>query len=263
MAKKLDFYVPAGGVLDHIDVITCLSKEAFCLQFLVCGKTGVGKSSLINSLVGCQACKVGDPGLSEGEEGLEGYTPAIATTWLNINRVCIAIHDSPGLQDSGMDDEKYLQDMYDKCKDVDLVLFCVDMTAPRYDAAHVRSAELLTKKFGEGFWKHCVFVMTKANMVRVPPSERGKDRAYHQRLYTNLLRKFREQLMTQGVSNATALAIPGVAAGYYDPDLDDADPQNERYVWYASDKARRSDQPVDFLSEIWVTCFETARRSAH
>ena len=170
----------------------------------------------------------------------------------NIDNVFVTIYESSGLQDGTADEERYLQDMYDKCKDVNLVLYCMEMTTSRYTAAaEIRATQLITKKFEPEFWNRCVLVMTKANMVRIPPSQKGKEREYHQRLYNNFMKKFYGQLTEQGVSTAIANQLPGVAAGIIQPEDDE-----ERYIWYPSNKAKPSDKPVDFLSELWVTCFE-------
>lgn len=57
-------------------------------------------------------------------------------------------------------------------------------------------------------------------------------------------------------------SVPGVVAGHCSPEIKD-DP--ERYIWYVSNKRLHDDQSdkrVDFLTELWVTCFErTANES--
>ena len=83
--------------------------------------------------------------------------------------------------------------MYDKCKDVNLVLYC--MTASHYTDAEIRATQLIAKKLEPEFWNRCILVMTKANMVRIPPSQKGKEREYHQQLYDNIIQRFRDQLV--------------------------------------------------------------------
>jgi tRNA U34 5-carboxymethylaminomethyl modifying GTPase MnmE/TrmE len=233
--------------LEDIDVTEF--KDAFCLNILVCGKTGVGKSSLINNLVGSEVCKVNDPGLEGGS--LDRGTTEVNEINVTIDKVFVTIYDSPGLQDGTPDEQRYLQDMHDKCNDVNLVLYCMEMPASRFTDAEVRATELITNKFGPEFWNRCVLVMTKANMVRIPPREKGKEREYHERLYNNFMKKFHDQLVEQGVSTAIVNQLPGVAAGIIQPEDDE-----ERYIWYPSNKAKPSERPVDFLSELWLTCFD-------
>ena len=234
--------------LEDIEVAKCF-KKAFCLNILVCGRTGVGKSSLINSLVGSEVCKTNDPGLEEGN--LDPETKEVTATFVKIDNVFVAIYDSPGLQDGTVNEERYLQKMYDKCKDVNLVLYCMEMTSSRYTPAEIRATQLITDKFGAEFWNRCVLVMTKANMVRIPSSQRGNERDYHKRLYDKFMKKFCDQLVEQGVTTDIANQLPGVAAGNIQPEDDD-----ERYIWYPSNKADPSERPVDFLSELWLRCFD-------
>ena len=230
--------------LEDIDVAKCF-KQAFSLNILVCGRTGVGKSSLINNLVGKEVCKVNDPGLEGGN--LNGGTTEVSEIKANTDNVSVTIYDSPGLlcglQD-GAADERYLQNMYDKCKDVDLVLYCMEMTASHYTAAEIRATWLITRRFQPEFWNRCVLVMTKANMVQIPPNQKGKEREYHERLYDNIIKRFCKELVEQGVSTAIANELPGVTAGIIHPEDDE-----ERYIWYPSDKVKPSERPVDFLSE--------------
>ena len=47
--------------------MTEVLKSLIKLKILVCGKTGVGKSSLVNSSLLMEECKVGDPVLRDTE----------------------------------------------------------------------------------------------------------------------------------------------------------------------------------------------------
>ena len=73
--------------LEDIDVAKCF-KQAFCLNILVCGKTGVGKSSLINNLVGSEVCKINDPGLEGGN--LDRGTTDVSEIKANIDNVFVS-----------------------------------------------------------------------------------------------------------------------------------------------------------------------------
>ena len=123
-------------------------------QFLVCGKTGVGKSSLINSLVGREACNVNDPGISAS---FAPGTLEVSSTSIDIKGSPVLAWDSPGLQDGLGKDAQYLQSMYEKCKDVDVVLYCIDMTTSRLTDSDKEDIRGLTQKFGFEFWKKNCF----------------------------------------------------------------------------------------------------------
>lgn len=246
--------------LESIDITKAL-RDPVKLQFLVCGRTGVGKSSLINSLLGRQVCNVNDPGmnLENATAAFSAGTTKVNKTVFKVDEMLVSVWDSPGLQDGTEHEDSYLQSMYDNCKDVDLVLYCMEMTTVRWTPNEKRALELLTRKFGPEFWKKTVLVLTKANMVSVPPKEKGKERDYHQRLYCNFTKIFHDQLAAQGVPESIAKKVPCVAAGLCDPEDDS---EEGRFVWYVSGKSKSCGDrvQVDFLYELWVTCFETISR---
>ena len=259
MASQVAHMIPED-ILEGIDLQQCLQdlREYGKLGFLVCGKTGVGKSTLINGLVGQEVRNVNDPGLGDYSSATFGPgTTEVEETLLNIDGVLVSVWDSPGLQDDTNSDEKYLENMYANCKNVDLVLYCVDMTTARWTPREVNATKLLTKKFGVEFWKRCILVMTKANMVRVPRSEKGKENEYFKRLYYNFMQQFQQQLITQGVVEDTARSVPAVAVGLYDVEIPD-----ERFLWYVSNHTAITNEKQDSLAELWVTSFETVSRNS-
>lgn len=81
------------------------------VDILFTGKTGVGKSTLINCLVGNEVAKVG--------HGLHSETKEVGSYAVDVNSVHFTVWDSPGLQD-GLDREKeYVADMKAKCSRYD------------------------------------------------------------------------------------------------------------------------------------------------
>lgn len=137
---------------------------------LVCGRSGVGKSSLVNSLIGRDVCKVFDPGLEVEDDCLSPCTKLTERNLLTLrNGIQILIYDSPGLQNGTDDDEAYLEDMYSKCNDVDLVLYCLDMTEPHFRKEETHAIGMISQKFGPAIWMRCVLVLTKANLIHVYP----------------------------------------------------------------------------------------------
>ena len=238
--------------LDGIDMERIMTQCFLPFDVLMCGKTGVGKSSLINSLTGVEVCGVNDPALL-GNFG--AGTTTVTPTLINLSGVLLQVWDSPGLQDGTDHEEEYLDEMYEKCKDVALVLYCMDMTVVRWTPPEENATKLLTERFGVDFWKKAVLILTKANVVTVPRTYKGKEGIYHKQLYENFVRRFREQLIQQGVPEEGTANLRAVAAGYCDPD---DETEKDRYIYYASDKAKVSKENAqcDFLQELWITCFE-------
>lgn len=225
------------------------------LSLLVCGQTGIGKSTLVNSLVGESVCPVGDPGKkwsisNDVKEVFGAETKTLQKSRKEINGVPVIIWDSPGLQDGTRKDRDYLQMIHDSCKDVNLVLFCHDMTKTRWTGPDMETLHLLTKTFGLDFWKRCVLVFTKANALCPDLDDGETEYDYQKHLYDNFVELFRSELKGQGVPSDIADCIPGIAVGRIGRNPKD------RYLWYVSDKVRETGEQQDFLPEFWVTCFE-------
>ena len=232
------------------------------LDILVCGRTGVGKSSLVNSLLGRAVCEVGDPGLYNDD--VDGPTTRLTKDYrLTLqNGIQISIYDSPGLLDCTNDEEAYLDDMYSKCKDVDLVLYCINMTDTRFQKEEAHSIEVITRKFGSAIWTRCVLVLTIANLVHVNSKYVETPALYHENLFKNKRSKFLT-LLRDSIGDKTPVNFPVVAAGHHQSN-DDC--RGDRYIYYASENSKtndtRSDGRVDFIAELWMTCLETISESS-
>ena len=145
---------------DPTNTLASLLQKAWAnqreLRILVTGKTGQGKSTLINGILGTQVA-------------IQGAHAARCTTTVTeynkrIRGVPVTVFDSPGLQDRTVNEEEYIQGMRDKCKELSLVVYCTKMINPRLTDDDKNAMLKLTKAFGEGFWNYAVFVLTFANM---------------------------------------------------------------------------------------------------
>ena len=125
------------------------------LRILVTGKTGQGKSTLINGLLGVQVAKEG--------AGAKRCTTEVEVFTQKIDDIPVTVFDSPGLQDNTENEAEYIQKMQDKCQQLSLVLYCTKMTNTRLGNDDKNAMMKLTKAFGEGFWNYAVFVLTFAN----------------------------------------------------------------------------------------------------
>ncbi len=150
-------------VLTEIESTT----PAKSISILLTGKTGVGKSTLTNGILGM---KVEDE--QAAKEG--GSIKARCTTEVTMheqlrNGVTITLWDSPGLQDGTEDQDEYLRQMKLKCSQIDLRMYCIKMIETRFvrgpENPDVLAMEKLTKVFGPNFWKNTIIVLTYANTL--------------------------------------------------------------------------------------------------
>ena len=139
------------------------------VNILVIGETGSGKSTLINSVLGFSKVK-------ERQE-LQRKKTVELKRWQNtIGSVQINMWDSPGL--GGQDrkeKEKAIEALKKNCRDVDLCLFCCDMSSTRYFPEYCEETKVLCDNFEKSIWKHTVFILTFANkfLLRIEDDFRG------------------------------------------------------------------------------------------
>ena len=126
------------------------------LRILVTGKTGQGKSTLINGILGD---KVAEEGASATR-----CTTTVTEFAKVIHGVPVKVFDSPGLQDHTQNEEEYIRDMRDQCRELSLVLYCTKMINHRLTDDDRNAMKKLTKAFGDKFWNYAVLVLTFANM---------------------------------------------------------------------------------------------------
>ena len=129
------------------------------LRILVTGKTGQGKSTLVNGILGAEVAREG--------AGADRCTTKVDTYYENIKDVPITVFDSPGLHDRNVNEDQYMQGMHETCQRLSLVLYCTKMTNPRLTDEDKNAMMNLTRTFGEDFWDHAVFVLTFSNLENV------------------------------------------------------------------------------------------------
>ena len=213
------------------------------LKILICGKTGTGKSTLLNTLLGHTVFETGGP----ATKTVGPVTTEVKSVCTDIQDVLLEIFDSPGLQDCTDNDRKYLDDMRKKCKDFCLILYCIDMATVRWDDKDSKTIELLTLTFGQEMWKKAVLVLTKANMVK--PATLGVDEHTHcKTTFETFEDQFKKQLTQLNVSKDVSANIPIVATGS----------ERERHIPFVSKSFEKEDtkKNQDFLPILWVTCIE-------
>lgn len=144
--KILDDKINEWGV-QHNDLSIC-----------ILGKTGVGKSSLINSLFQETIAIEGGNYYAETKT-VDKYTTII-------NDVTVSIYDTPGLFDTLENNDQYL-DMIKNIKKVDIILLVYDMSDKRIRAEDIEVIKTYNTLLGSDIMKYVVIVLSFANEIPI------------------------------------------------------------------------------------------------
>ncbi len=215
-----------------------LLKKDEHVSFLLTGKTGVGKSRLVNALVG-------EPVAVEGKTK-DRCTSMVTPYSINIQGIEVRIWDSPGLQDGTCNEESYLADMEEKLRKggMDVMIYCLKMDDTRFHEDDKRAIRTLTRAFGKKLWNNAVIALTFANKVKDPDARDKEDkRAYFMRDLVEWQKAILE-FFTDDIKIDRELfqAIPIVPTGNY----------HKLYLPNCD----------NWLSELWTQCYCVIKGSA-
>lgn len=177
---------------------------------LITGKTGTGKSTLINGIIGRNVTEVGYK--------LNPTTSKVAEFNRTTRGVRMRVYDSPGLQDGTNNETAYIQDIVKKCEKVDLVLYTVRMTDNRMNTGDVEAMKKLTVALGEEFWERAIFALTFANEVRDPedPDNDTSNQIFFEQRLQLWMDKLPETFINDlNITKEVVDSIPVVPAGFY------------------------------------------------
>ena len=142
--------------------ISALRKDCPVFSILVIGRTGTGKSTLINNILGKEVASVGHT--------LQSETPNVNQHKVTVEGVQIIVYDTPGLGDvKGEEEEqwhlKYMEEVLAQ-KKIHLVVYCFQMKNTIMTSSIVGA---LRKYHQIGVdWARSVIALTFADALYVP-----------------------------------------------------------------------------------------------
>ena len=185
------------------------------LKFLVAGRGGVGKSSLINNLL-----ELNSSSKEGAEEGFTGGATTQAVRGHNGSKhgIKVIAYDTPGFQDLQLTEKEIIAELVDETHSmIDVCLYCASLEM-RVCQEDRRICSLLTNAF-KMLWEKAIFVLTFANTEKV---RRSDYEALIERYKSNL----KDCLSNAGVPVNTISNITFCTTGYMDPQLEYEDCSN-------------------------------------
>lgn len=211
------------------------------LSFLVTGKTGVGKSRLVNALVGRNVAV-------EGRQR-DSCTNTTTSHKVVIEGIDVLVWDSPGLQDG---DANYLENLksVNSKHGLDVVIYCLKMNDKKFYVEDKMAIRKLTEGFGKEVWKKTVIALTFANTIQDPDEEDHE--IYFLEEFTEWERQLRGApngiLRNElDIDSEVLTALPIVAVGN-----STGNPK----------KPRPLPNGDNWLSELWLSCYSVMSDAA-
>ncbi len=225
-------------------------EKSKSIRILVSGKTGTGKSTLINGIIGKRVT-------TEGHK-LSRETSSVNNHQLKTRKVNVNIYDTPGLEDKTQLDATYTKEMQKVCNDVDLFLYCIKMSETRFfeGCDDATAMNRLTKALGDQLWVNGMIVLTFANDTVSMAEDRDENvTEYFQKKYMQMakgLRKFLQDVVKVPVE--IAKNVPIVCAGHgKQPKLPSIAPEHLEASVYTD---------THWLSFLWLKALRRTKLSA-
>ena len=153
-------YIPIMASMEDSQSFT-EEEDDKSLTILLLGEPGIGKSTLVNGLVGQCVAEVS----KKADIATQGVTRELKDYYADAEGVAITIWDTPGLLDPTIKTEKTLEEVKNISKTIDLFLFCINMNKTRvfHEGDETAMINMITKFIGKEFWKKGLVVLVRAN----------------------------------------------------------------------------------------------------
>ena len=169
--------------------VSKLQSECPQLRLLVIGETGVGKSTLINNLLGKEVADEGHSVTSEAS--------AVNCYKGMIEGVPVKVYDTPGLADSRSDrDEQYLEEIKKliETEPIHLIIYCLKMIETRMRQSIIRTFQQYTQIGVD--WRKTAIALTFADALTPPPKLKKQEGFSLPAYFKERLAEWKEEIPT-------------------------------------------------------------------
>ena len=171
-----NYNVPYDGqVMEKLNQLKSYLRTGNSLGILVWGKTGVGKSSLINSIYhGAEVAEEGDS-VKSVTEFIVSYSMSVDTPYIDEESdttTILTTWDTPGFGDafaSANRKQQRIDQLVRAIEKADVLLYCFKIM-DRMSESDVDGIVKITKASHPDIWRKSVFVLTFSNEIKIPPS---------------------------------------------------------------------------------------------
>ncbi|XP_065178087.1 uncharacterized protein LOC135808788 [Sycon ciliatum] len=213
-------------------------------KFMVIGKTGEGKSTLINSLVGQNVRRTSQVKSCTDRLGL--VQP------IRVNGVEVSIYDTQGVQDGVVSDETVFKSI--RGKSIHLMVVCVSLNGRAELKDCQTTIATITRELGIQIWERAVVALTQANRVATALQVEQKY-GIHRESYRDIVAEFQRVIRSyirtspdmdsRYVSAETLGHVPFLTTGLY---VD------------GYESLRELPDTPDWISRFWLGCLHRCTR---
>ena len=215
-AKRED---PEEGISDnelrmHLEAWKEAAKDR-PLRVLICGRGGVGKSTLVNRLL---QLKLNEKWAEEGRSG--GATTSVVSKYERTTDrgIKVCLFDTPGFDDVDISNEEIIAMMENETeKKLDMVFYCISLGgSARVQRSDVQAIKIMTAAFSSEIWTKSVIVLTFANELEKKIDNEIK----YKEAITSVQEKVKQVLRKDAHMKEEIISqLPIVTAGHTEPIL--------------------------------------------